>query len=118
MGCGWSRLANTAPDPSLLKAGAPPVDADGAPAVFPIPERSAIADRSTRWLELIPPGGCLKFGPLNSGQRLERHALQGLDARPLQQPLYPGVDIGAIGTRLDTQVAQHQYTRHEADIGD
>jgi hypothetical protein len=55
---------------------------------------------------------------LDSGQGLERHALQRLDARPLQHPLYPGVDVGAIGACLNTEIAQHQYARHEADVGD
>src|SRR6266404_997111 len=117
MGCGWSRLGNTAPDPCLLKAGAPPVDADGASAVFPIRDRSAIPDRSKFRIARIDPPR-LNSGRLNSRQWLERHALQGLDARALEHPLYPCVDVGTVGARLDTQIAQHQYTRHEANVGD
>src|SRR5579864_6332255 len=91
MGCGWSRLGNTAPDPCLQKAGAPPVETDGASVVFTIRLGNSgllLSIRERRSAENAAPPR-LNVGRLNRGRvrlrpgaRASRLAATGCSAAP------------------------------------
>jgi hypothetical protein len=57
-------------------------------------------------------------GRSDSRYELRRYALQVLDARPFEHPLYPRIDIAPIQCRVDAEFVKHQQARHKADIRD
>ncbi len=57
-------------------------------------------------------------GLSDSRYELRRYALQVLNARPFEHPLYPRIDIAPIECRVDAQFVEHQQARHKSDIRD